>query len=133
MVNGYKSVREALVENGEDYVDRPVIPLFEDFAGNRGGVFGTGLTDVRQDETRFFHTMLVCALLKGLVISNGNPWRQQRRFALHTLRNFGIGKKSLEPSIQQECHYLTEAFAQHKGTKQLIFQQPFQQTTYVHT
>ena len=36
VINGYKHVREALVQKGEDLADRPVIPLFDEFVKNRG-------------------------------------------------------------------------------------------------
>ncbi len=38
VINGYKLLKEALVQNGGDYEDRPVIPSIVDFAGNRGRV-----------------------------------------------------------------------------------------------
>ncbi|KAJ7993458.1 hypothetical protein DPEC_G00272640 [Dallia pectoralis] len=93
VLNGYEMVKEALIHNGDSFVDRPTFPMFEDtISGGRQAVGSM-----------------------GVVMSNGYAWKQQRRFALSTLRHFGLGKKSLEPSIQLEAQCLNEAFQVEQG------------------
>lgn len=36
----------------------------------------------------------------------GSSWREHRRFALMTLRNFGLGKNSMEERIHGEIQYI---------------------------
>ncbi|KAJ8362070.1 hypothetical protein AAFF_G00398200 [Aldrovandia affinis] len=86
VLNGLKRFKEAFVQHGENFVDRPPVPIFKDLFNNR-----------------------------GLIAANGYMWKQQRRFALMTLKNFGLGKKSLEPSIQMESKWLNESMRNEQG------------------
>lgn len=38
VINSYKLFKEALVHKGEDYVDRPIVPIFEEQFKNKGRV-----------------------------------------------------------------------------------------------
>ncbi|XP_008945382.1 PREDICTED: cytochrome P450 2J2-like, partial [Merops nubicus] len=85
-ISGLRMVKEVLVNQGENFMDRPEIPI---------------------------HKLLFSNM--GLVISNGHLWKQQRRFTLTTLRNFGLGKRGLEERIQEECRCLVEVFGDEQG------------------
>ncbi|KAJ6663766.1 hypothetical protein lerEdw1_009845 [Lerista edwardsae] len=83
---GYKTTKEALVDQGEEFSDRGDLPII--FRFTRGD---------------------------GIAFSNGEKWKVLRRFAIQTLRNFGMGKRSLEERIQEEAQCLVKELEQTKG------------------
>ncbi|XP_069334107.1 cytochrome P450 2J2-like [Eulemur rufifrons] len=86
VITGLPLIKEALIHMDKHFVNRPVFPLQDRiFKGN------------------------------GLVMSNGQVWKEQRRFAMTALRNFGLGKKSLEERIQEEARHLAEAIKEENG------------------
>uniref|UniRef100_A0A667XZV9 Cytochrome P450 2F5-like n=1 Tax=Myripristis murdjan TaxID=586833 RepID=A0A667XZV9_9TELE len=82
---GYDTVKEALVDQADDFVGRGPVAL-----------------------------LLKVTKGYGLAISNGDRWRQLRRFTLTTLRDFGMGRKGMEEWIQEEsfaCVFLSSPAA----------------------
>ncbi|XP_061586569.1 cytochrome P450 2U1 [Cololabis saira] len=78
VLNGYEMVRDALSNHAEVFSDRPDAPV-----------------------------ITILTKRKGIVFAPYGPvWRKQRKFCHASLRNFGLGKLSLEPSILQSLETL---------------------------
>ncbi|KAK7805781.1 hypothetical protein U0070_024072, partial [Myodes glareolus] len=52
----------------------------------------------------------------GIIFSDGEIWKQTRRFSLMVLRSMGMGKKTIEDRIQEEISYLLEALRKTNGS-----------------
>ncbi|KAK3085480.1 hypothetical protein FSP39_004034 [Pinctada imbricata] len=73
MVTGSEAMREIIIKHADSVTDRP--PVSQMLQLNNG-----------------------C----GIIATSGELWKQQRSFALKTLRSFGFGKRCLEHQILQE-------------------------------
>ncbi len=85
VVASYDLIRDACEH--EDFVARPAYPANEEVRGTSG-----------KDG------------LPGVILSSGQTWVEQRRFALKKLRDFGMGKNSMNELVAEEvekvCHAL---------------------------
>ncbi|GAU95355.1 hypothetical protein RvY_06985-2 [Ramazzottius varieornatus] len=52
---------------------------------------------------------------RGIVMAEGQLWKEHRRFALSTLRNLGMGKSWLEDAILDEVQEIIEQFRTREG------------------
>ncbi|KAM5140199.1 cytochrome P450 2C18-like isoform 1-T1 [Callospermophilus lateralis] len=87
VLHGYEAVKEALVDHGEEFAGRDSIPILKRSKKN-----------------------------SGIVFNNGKTWKEIRRFSLMTLRNFGMGKRSIEDHIQEEARCLVEELRKTNGS-----------------
>ncbi|XP_047408641.1 cytochrome P450 2C9-like [Sciurus carolinensis] len=93
VLHGYEAVKEALVDHGEEFSGRGSFPVVD--RTNTG--LGKG----------------ACA--SGIILSNGNRWKEIRRFSVMTLRSFGMGKRSIEDLVQEEACCLVEELRKTKS------------------
>ncbi|XP_046568798.1 cytochrome P450 2C23-like [Haliotis rubra] len=88
VMNGYEVLKDAFVKHGDVFSDRPHVFVIDEIS-NGMGVLGT----------------------------SGQVWKEQRRFTLSTLRDFGMGKNMLQVKINEESASFLEAIAEMKGQK----------------
>ncbi|OCT68030.1 hypothetical protein XELAEV_18039326mg [Xenopus laevis] len=81
----YRATKEALIDQAEDFSGRGAMPSFDQYFQGYGVVF-----------------------------TNGEEWKQLRRFSLTTLRNFGMGKRGIEERIQEEAQFVVEEIKSYK-------------------
>ncbi|KAK6170952.1 hypothetical protein SNE40_019230 [Patella caerulea] len=86
VLNGYDVIKEALVKYGHIFSDKPHMFMY----------------DLISDK-------------KGIVFTSGQLWKEQRKFALETLREFGFGKTILEDKVHEEIGYYIEVVDTHNG------------------
>ncbi|XP_070828249.1 cytochrome P450 2D15-like isoform X3 [Chaetodon trifascialis] len=87
IINGVQALKEALVNKAADFSGRPQNLM---------------INHVIQP--------------KGLILADyNNVWKEQRRFGLMTLRNFGLGKQLMEQSILDETQNIIKILEQSVG------------------
>ncbi|OWK15938.1 hypothetical protein Celaphus_00004375, partial [Cervus elaphus hippelaphus] len=83
---GYEAMREALVDQAEAFSGRGHIAILDPvFQGT------------------------------GVVFANGKSWKVLRQFSVTTMKDFGMGKRTIEERIKKEAQCLVEELRKSQG------------------
>ncbi|KAG8128936.1 hypothetical protein E2320_015802 [Naja naja] len=85
VICGYEAVKNALVIHSEEFGGRPPVPVLHQVTKGNG------------------------------LISESKKWKIMRRFILTTLRNFGMGRKSMAERISEEADRLVKKITTFEG------------------
>ncbi|GAB6023743.1 hypothetical protein CHUAL_008499 [Chamberlinius hualienensis] len=87
ILNDFESIKQAFKVQGETFSGRCHMTDFEDGDGE----------------------------ISGVIMTDGDYWKQHRRFIIRNLRDYGIGKSTLEPLILNEIQYFLAEVRKHDG------------------
>ncbi|XP_030005879.1 cytochrome P450 2K1-like [Sphaeramia orbicularis] len=83
---GYETVKEALVNHGEEFGNRDISPIL--YETNLG---------------------------YGIAFANGESWKEMRTFAITVLREFVMETSAAEDKITEECSHVIQILEKHQG------------------
>lgn len=55
------------------------------------------------------------SISSGIAFSHGNVWKATRHFTVKTLRNLGMGKRTIEDKVQEEAKWLVKELKKTNG------------------
>ncbi|XP_066534686.1 cytochrome P450 2M1-like [Hoplias malabaricus] len=81
VISGYQALKDSMLGLGEEFSGRGTYPL-----------------------------LLKVTNGYGILVSSGDKWKQLRRFSLMTMKNFGMGRRSIEDKVKEEANILVQSF-----------------------
>ncbi|KAM5151822.1 cytochrome P450 2K1-like [Mantella aurantiaca] len=109
VISGYRAVKDALVNQADDFGERGNMPFIKLMNTDKDKLLVPVLTLALGQLPAF------CLLDHGIMFANGESWKAMKRFTLSTIREFLMGNKTMETSIQEELISVIEYFKSHNG------------------
>ncbi|XP_058269287.1 cytochrome P450 2M1-like isoform X2 [Hemibagrus wyckioides] len=82
VISGYRALKETMIGMGNEFSGRANYPLIMKITNGY-----------------------------GVLVSSGERWKQLRRFTLLTLKNFGMGRHTIEDKVKEEASCLVQSFS----------------------
>ncbi|XP_016429428.1 cytochrome P450 2M1-like [Sinocyclocheilus rhinocerous] len=87
IISGYQALKDTMIGLGEEFSGRAIYPL-----------------------------LMKSTYGYGVLSTSGYRWKEMRRFTLMTLKNFGMGRRSIEERVREEAENLVEMFKKCEGS-----------------